>query len=145
MEGLKLNILAAVAQQVHHHLEVSFVRDVSDHHVEVGAIEEDLAKQLQGLPLGDVVGRHDELGVGGNGFVLHGRRNRDGLEVAIKVVQRTERSTRRWPVHPKYGQVPNDVIVMEALDHGNIARMLDVFSDDRYVYVVSCQSCFSCH
>ena len=65
MERLKLNVLALVPQEVHHHLEVSFVRDVSGHHVEVGAIEEDLAKQLQGLPLGDVVGRHDELGVGG--------------------------------------------------------------------------------
>ena len=68
--------------------------------------------------------------------MLHGSRDIDGLEVAIKVVLRTERSTR-WPVHAKYGQVPNDVIVMEALDHDNIARMLDVFTDDQYVYIVS--------
>ena len=90
-----------------------------------------------GLFLKYSLGIDGELGVGGNGFVLHGRRNRDCLEVAIKVVQRTERSMRRWPVHPKYGQVPNDVIVMEALDHDNIARMLDVFTDDQYVYIVS--------
>lgn len=67
--------------------------------------------------------------------MLHGWRDVDGLEVAIKVVLRTARSTR-WPVHPKYGQVPNDVMVMEALDHENIARMLDVFTDNQYVYVV---------
>ena len=30
---------------------------------------------------------------------------------------------------------------MEQLDHGNVIRMLDVFSDERYVYTVSSLNC----
>lgn len=77
-----------------------------------------------------------ELGAGGHGFVLHGWQLLDNKEVAIKVVMRKKNSSS-WPVHPKYGQVPNDVMIMEQLDHDGIARLLDVMSDDHYVYVVS--------
>ena len=44
MESFKLNILALISKKVHHHLKVSLVRDVTCHHVEVGPIEENLAK-----------------------------------------------------------------------------------------------------
>ena len=81
-----------------------------------------------------------ELGEGSFGFVLHGQRKSDGLEVAIKVILRTE-SSSDWPVHSKHGRVPNDVMVMETLDHDNIIRMLDVLTDDKYVYVVSLAVC----
>ena len=44
MERLELNVLALVAQQVHHHLQVSVVGDVPGHDREVGAVEQDLAE-----------------------------------------------------------------------------------------------------
>jgi hypothetical protein len=55
MKGLELDILALVLKQVHDQLQVRLVRDVPRHHVEVGTIEEDLAKKLQRLALGNVV------------------------------------------------------------------------------------------
>ena len=64
VERLELNVLALIPQEVHHHLEIRFVRDVPRHDVEVGAIEQNLAEELQGLPLGDVVLGHDQLSVG---------------------------------------------------------------------------------
>ena len=44
MESFKLNVLALISKKVHHHLKVGLVRDVTCHHVEVGPIEENLAK-----------------------------------------------------------------------------------------------------
>ncbi|KAI3487715.1 hypothetical protein L1887_48321 [Cichorium endivia] len=57
VEGLKLDVLAAVAQQIHHHLEVVLARNVARHDGKVGAVQQDLAEQLERLSLGDVVGR----------------------------------------------------------------------------------------
>ncbi|KAI0085079.1 kinase-like domain-containing protein [Irpex rosettiformis] len=34
------------------------------------------------------------------------------------------------------GRTPHDVVIMEQLDHTNIIRMLDVYSDDCYVFIV---------
>ena len=39
MKRLKLNILAFVAQKVHHHLQVGVVRDIPRHDGEVSAIK----------------------------------------------------------------------------------------------------------
>jgi hypothetical protein len=64
MKRLKLYILALIPQQIHHHLQVRLVRDVFGHHVEVGAVEEDLAEEFEGLSFGDVVGGEDESGEG---------------------------------------------------------------------------------
>ena len=64
MERLELDVLAPVAQQVHHHLEVRFICNISRHDVEIRPIKKDLAEQLQRLSFGDVVRGHDELRVG---------------------------------------------------------------------------------
>ena len=79
-----------------------------------------------------------ELGQGSHGFVLRGQRLSDELEVAIKVLLKWgEWGPRFQYTHPVHGVVPYDVLVMENLDHDNIIRMLDVFTDDTYVYIVS--------
>ena len=79
-----------------------------------------------------------DLGQGSFGFVLRGVRLSDEIEVAIKVLlKRDEKGDRFSNMHPVHGVVPYDVLVMEDLDHDNIVRMLDVFTDDTYVYVVS--------
>jgi hypothetical protein len=62
VKGLELDILALVAQEVHHHLQISLVRDVAGHDVEVCAVEEDLAEELEGLAFCDVVVGQDEGG-----------------------------------------------------------------------------------
>ena len=78
------------------------------------------------------------MGQGSFGFVLRGVRLSDELDVAIKVLlKRGERGLRFNSMHPVHGVVPYDVLVMENLDHDNLVRMLDVFTDDTYVYVVS--------
>lgn len=55
MECFELDVAALVAEHVHHHLEVCLVRDVAGHDIEVGAVEQDLTKQLERLPLRDIV------------------------------------------------------------------------------------------
>jgi hypothetical protein len=60
MEGLELDVLALIAEEVHHHLEVDIVRDVARHDIEVGTVQKNLAEQLERLPLGYIVGRVDE-------------------------------------------------------------------------------------
>ena len=78
------------------------------------------------------------MGQGSFGFVLRGVHLSDEMEVAIKVLlKRNKRGLRFDSTHPVYGLVPYDVLVMEDLDHDNLIHMLDVFTDDTYVYVVS--------
>lgn len=60
MECLELDVLALIAEEVHHHLEVDVVRDVARHDVEVGTVQEYLAEQFERLPLRHIVGRLDE-------------------------------------------------------------------------------------
>ena len=57
MECFKLNILALITKQVHHHLQVGLVGNIPSHHIEVGTVQKNLPKKLEGLTLCDVVGR----------------------------------------------------------------------------------------
>lgn len=91
----------------------------------------------------DFVAQYDvkeELGAGGCAFVLLAQRRHDAQDVAVKFIsKRTDRQSPfySWVDHEKYGRVPHDVEVMDRLDHENIVALLDVFSDDQYVYIVS--------
>ncbi|KAI0084334.1 hypothetical protein BDY19DRAFT_543885 [Irpex rosettiformis] len=90
-------------------------------------------------PQRDFAAKYDlgvEPGSGSNGFVLQARRRRDGLEVALKFVLKRN-SAKYWEQHPVYGPVPLDVIAMDRARHENTVALLDVFSDDRYLYIVS--------
>lgn len=80
-----------------------------------------------------------ELGAGANGFVFTARHRAGGHKVAVKFIRAGDvRNTLRpWIVHPQYGLVPADVMMMSMLDHSNIIRLLDVFRDDQFVYIVS--------
>lgn len=55
MKGLELDVLALIAQQVHHHLQVVLIGNEAGHDRKVGAIEQDFAEKLEGLSFGDVV------------------------------------------------------------------------------------------
>lgn len=65
MKRLKLDILALISQQVHHHFQICVIGNIPGHHVEICAVEENLAEELKRLPLCDVVAGHDEGREGG--------------------------------------------------------------------------------
>lgn len=71
MERLELYILALIPQQIHHHLKIRLRRDISRHDVEVRAVKQNLAEELERLPLRDVVGGEEEGGE--RGEELNGR------------------------------------------------------------------------
>ena len=60
VEGLELNVLALVAEEIHHHLEIRLACDIPGHHVEVRTVEQDLAEELERLALRDVIVREDQ-------------------------------------------------------------------------------------
>ena len=78
-----------------------------------------------------------ELGKGGNGFVLQAQRRSDGKVVAVKFARKPDWSSECWIKHSQYGLVNEDVAVMDVARHENIIDLLDVFSDDTYLYIVS--------
>jgi hypothetical protein len=61
VERLKLDALAAVFQQVHHHHEVLDVADVPHHEVHVRAVQQQVTQQLDGLPPRHVVAGAQQL------------------------------------------------------------------------------------
>jgi hypothetical protein len=82
VKGFELNVLALVAQHVHHHLEVRLLSDITCHDTEISAIEQYLAKKFERLPFGDVVigeeecrkGREELFGVNKGEDELLGKR-----------------------------------------------------------------------
>lgn len=75
------------------------------------------------------------LGGGAFGYVYHARQRSGGRKVAVKFVQADD--DRLWLEHPKWGLVPRDILVMSELEHEYIVKLIDVFRDEEYVYVVS--------
>ena len=55
MKCLELDILTFVSKKVHHHLQVSLVRDIPRHNIEVGPVEENFSEEFQRLPFCHVV------------------------------------------------------------------------------------------
>jgi hypothetical protein len=55
VERLKLDVLALISQEVHHHLEVRFVGNVLGHDIEIGSVKKDLPQQLERLSLRDII------------------------------------------------------------------------------------------
>lgn len=55
MEGLELNVLALISEQIHHHLQIRFICDVPGHDVKIRAIQENFPEELQRLSLRHVV------------------------------------------------------------------------------------------
>lgn len=55
MERFELDVLALVAQEIHHKLQVRLIGYIARHDVEIRSIQQDFAKQLQRLSLRHVV------------------------------------------------------------------------------------------
>ncbi|KAJ3393282.1 hypothetical protein HDU84_002361 [Entophlyctis sp. JEL0112] len=71
------------------------------------------------------------LGNGGFGFVTSAVRNSDGAEVAVKFILREKVPPKSWARDPVLGVIPVEV------DHKNIIKFLDYFSDNIYLYLVT--------
>lgn len=59
MERFKLDILALISEEVHHHLKIPLVRDVTGHDIEVCPVEEDLPQEFERLTFRHIVIRQD--------------------------------------------------------------------------------------
>ena len=59
VERLELDVLALVAEEVHHHLQICLTGDIPGHHVEVRTVQEDLSEEFERLPFGDVIVREN--------------------------------------------------------------------------------------
>jgi len=55
VESLKLNSFVLVPQEVHHQFEVLLIADVLGHDVEIGSVQQQLAKKLERLPSGHII------------------------------------------------------------------------------------------
>jgi hypothetical protein len=69
-----------------------------------------------------------ELGQGGFGFVLGGRRRHDGEPVAIKFILKKKVPQGGWALHPTLGRVPLEVYILSQCHHSNIISFLDYVS-----------------
>lgn len=75
------------------------------------------------------------LGSGAYASVHIAQRLSDGHQVAVKFIKIADDGS--WSRHRKWGLVPRDVIFMDKVQHENIIKLIDVFRDDTYIYVVS--------
>ena len=82
------------------------------------------------------------LGCGAFGYVYQARRRSDRRKVAVKFVHAD--GDDLWLQHPRWGWVPRDILVMSELEHEHIIKLIDVFRDEEYVYVVSVMKVSAC-
>ena len=81
-----------------------------------------------------------ELGQGGFGFVLGGRRRQDGEPVAIKFILKKKVPQGGWALHPTLGKVPLEVYILSQCRHPNIISFLDYVSSTHLVFLVNSNS-----
>ena len=77
-----------------------------------------------------------ELGQGGFGFVLGGRRRSDGEAVAIKFILKNKVPASGWARHSDFGIVPLEVFILSHCSHANIISFLDYYDRDPFAYLV---------
>lgn len=63
MESLEFDHARRLPQETHYELQMLWIRDVSGHDLIVRPLKQKLAEQLDGLPLSNIVRRHDQLGM----------------------------------------------------------------------------------
>ncbi|KAJ3111264.1 hypothetical protein HK100_002746, partial [Physocladia obscura] len=77
------------------------------------------------------------LGSGGFGFVTSAIRKSDGVEVAVKFILREKVPAKAWVRDSALGVVPTEVYILKHIQHKNIIKFLDYFSDNVYLYLIT--------
>ncbi|KAJ3239222.1 hypothetical protein HDU81_006327 [Chytriomyces hyalinus] len=77
------------------------------------------------------------LGSGGFGFVSVAVRKLDNIEVAVKFILREKVPPKAWARDPVLGVVPTEVYILKNINHVNVIKYLDYFSDKVYLYLVT--------
>ena len=77
-----------------------------------------------------------ELGRGGFGFVVAGRRLIDDHPVAIKFIFKSKVPADSWVRDPVLGVVPLEVYILSHCSHPNIIRFQDFYDYDPFCYLI---------
>lgn len=77
-----------------------------------------------------------ELGRGGFGFVVAGRRIKDDHAVAIKFIFKSKVNEDSWVKDPVHGVIPLEVYIISHCSHPNIIQFQDYYDFDPFSYLV---------
>ncbi|KAI8803870.1 kinase-like domain-containing protein, partial [Cladochytrium replicatum] len=78
----------------------------------------------------------DQVGFGGHGHVFSARRKVDGLEVAVKFMEKSHVSSSSWITDSELGLIPTEAYVIKNVKHPSVIGFVDFFEDSRYVVLV---------
>ena len=77
-----------------------------------------------------------ELGRGGFGFVVAGRRKKDDHAVAIKFIFQTKVARDSWVRDSVYGIVPLEVYILRHCSHPNIIKFQEYYDHPPFSYLI---------
>ena len=80
-----------------------------------------------------------ELGSGGYGFVMAARNRYDGTDVAVKFITKDKIPSHAWALDDTGNEVPLEAKLLAVVDHRGIVKFHDLYDDNLYFYLVSCQ------
>jgi len=78
----------------------------------------------------------DELGSGGFGFVLLAKDRATDKKVAVKFIFKNKIPKSGWVKDEKEGYIPMECFIMKRVNHKNIVKFIDCFSDKNLFYIV---------
>jgi len=78
----------------------------------------------------------DELGCGGFGFVLLAKDIINDKKVAVKFIFKNKIPKSAWAHDEKEGDIPMECFIMKRINHPNIVKYLDSYSDPKLFYIV---------
>ncbi|OUM60492.1 hypothetical protein PIROE2DRAFT_46188 [Piromyces sp. E2] len=78
----------------------------------------------------------DELGSGGFGFVLLAKERATEKKVAVKFILKSKIPNSGWVRDEKEGFIPMECFIMKNVNHPNIVKYIDSFSDIKLFYIV---------
>jgi len=78
----------------------------------------------------------DELGCGGFGFVLLAKDLSNNKNVAVKFIFKNKIPKSAWVPDEKEGLIPMECYIMKKVNHPNIVKYIDSYSDSKLYYIV---------
>ncbi|KAI8612630.1 kinase-like domain-containing protein [Chytriomyces sp. MP71] len=80
------------------------------------------------------------LGDGAFGFVMTATRLKDNLEVAVKFIASNKIPRELWvpdPNHPHLCKIPNEIKILQTLNHPNIIKYIDHIIEGPYILLIT--------